>query len=811
MNTLLQDLRYALRQLRKNPGFALVAILTLALGIGANTAVFSAVDAVLLKPLPFAHPERLLAVDELDTRGVSHQGTFSYPDFFDWRAQNHTLAHLVSYRYDQFALSGQGKPRQIGGVIASWDLFPALGVQPSLGRGFTASEEQAGAHVAVISHGLWKQQFGGDPHVIGRVISLERRPCTIIGVMPAGFRFPVENPDVQIWTTLSFDAFTNGGHPMTEQRGARLFDALGVLRPGVTEAQARADLSAIAARLAQKYPGSNAYETAAWVQPELTGVTGPARPALLILLGAVGLVLLIACANIANLLLARATKRQREIGLRMAIGASRKRIVRQLLTESLALAVLGGAGGVLLAKASVALLVRLAGDSVPRLAETAINGPVLLFALGLALVTAALFGLAPAFQTTRVDLVETLKNGGYGSTLGREQLRRALVAGEVALGLILLAGAGVLIGSFVRMQNRTLGFRPDHLLTFSFELPQAKYTEGQSIDFERALISHICGLPGVRSAAGVFSLPLSGSDMNGSFNIEERPTPKGRHPAAQFSIVTPGYFHAMGIPVLEGRDFNAHDDVKTTPVAVVNQSFARRFFPGEDVIGKRIQPGASDQTGPAMHTIIGVVGDSRFVATQAEMPPMYYLVYPQLAWGTLTVVTRTSVAPMSLVPAMRAQVSALDPDEPIYDVRTMDELVANGMAQPRFQMILLGSFAAMALLLTLVGLYGVMSWSVARRTREIGVRMALGAPRPKVLRMVLSEALRLLAIGIGIGIAGSLAGARLLSALLFGVDPRSPQVLAGVCALMIVAGLLAALVPAWRAATIEPVEALRTE
>ena len=814
MSTLLQDLRFGLRMLAKNPGFTAVAVLTLALGIGANTAIFSVVNTVLLKPLPYAEPDRLVAAELMDTRGGPHPFPLSYPDFFDFRAQNHVFEHLVTFRNTTSTLTGAGTPVALDGEMVTWDLFPALGIQPQLGRGFLPSEEAAGAHVVVLSHTLWQTQFGGDPAIVGRTITLDQKPFTVIGVAPAGFVFPVNEPNLQFWTTIAVDREVQAGStPAAVQRGAHMLTALGRLKPGVSVEQARADLDVIAAALAKQYPDTNANFAQTSVRPELETLVGGSRTPLLILLGAVGLVLLVACANVANLLLARTASREQEIAVRSAVGASRGRVVRQLLTESLLLAVLGGVAGTALAEYALAGALPLGGRSIPRLAQSAIDGRVLAFSLALAFLTILFFGLAPALDASKVDFISSLKEGGRSNTSQHDRLRGALVTAQVALGSVLVTAAGLLMASFLHLERSDLGLKPDHLLTFWFSLPEHDYNAAQQVVFYDQLLEHMRALPGVQSAAGVWPLPFGGSDVSIGFNIEERPSAPSKWPVARIAIATPDYFHTAGIPLLKGRAFNDQDDLKAPRVLIVNKAFADKFFPGEDVLGKRITPGAR---GPGDHKetlreIVGVVGSAKQFAMEAAPQPIYYFPYKQLSWQPPVVVLRTAVPPRSLEAAIRKEMTTLDPTVPVFQVRTMEDLLSTQVAEPRFHTVLLGCFAGISLLITLIGLYGVMAYSVARRTHEIGVRIALGASRSTVLSMVLKRAVVLLAAGLALGLVASLAADRLLKSMLFSVSPLDPAVLGLSGLLVALTGLLAAYLPARRAAAMDAAVALRYE
>ncbi len=803
---LMNDLRYALRQLRKSPGYSLTVLMMLALGIGANTAVFSVVDAVMLRPLPYVQPQRLMEVTGFDERTAQIENTASYPDFFDWRARSRSFEHLVTYHDNSYTLAGAQRALHVDAQIVSWDLLPMLGVNPEVGRGFTSADEKKGSHVALISHSLWQTAFGGDKSIVGRGINLSGETYTVIGVMPATFRFPVDSPHTSLWTSLGAEEDS-----MLTNRGAHFTSVMGRLKPGVTVAQANLEMKAIAAQLAKAFPDSNTQHASATVIPEIRALLGDTRTLMLVVLGGVALVLLIACGNIANLQLARVRERQREIAVRAALGAGRAGIVRQLLVESLVLGVAGGAAGCALAYAATPAMLRLIGDSIPRAADAGVNSAVLAFALAISVGSAILFGLAPAIAASKTDLASTLQQGSRGSIGGQDWLRKSVLVAQVALGIVLTAGAGLLIASFVKLTHTNEGFNPDHLLTFTFETPDLAYKETRP-QFYREYFERLRALPGVQAASGSLLLPMTSDEIHISFENPEKPVPEGERPNAELTTISGDLFRTLQVPLIEGRDFNGADTLQAPQVMIVNQAFAQEYFPGEDPIGKKLKPGAGNGHGPAWRQIVGVVGNVRHSATQRELEPSMYLPADQLNhWCCLRTVVRTTVDPLSLEPAVRQLVTSMDANIPVTEVRTMNELLSLELAQPRFAMVLLGSFAALALVLTVVGLYGVMVYSVARRTREIGLRLALGAERTRVMRMVLRDAAVLLGAGIGIGLAAALISGPVLAKMLYGAGPRDPFILTMVCVGVAIAGMLAAYLPALRAASIEPMEALRTE
>jgi putative ABC transport system permease protein len=815
MGTLMQDMRFGIRMLSKNPGFAMIAVLTLALGIGANTAIFSVVNAELLRPLPFRDSGRLVSVATANSRMHSSNGSVSYPDFADWRSQNQVFEQMAAYTGATFTLTGQENPAHLEGASVSADTFDLLGVSPELGRTFQPGEDEANRRVVIISDHLWKQQFKRDPGIIGRTITLENEGFTVVGVMPANFRFPLQREPEAIWSTLSpLNETSDNSPPMVQHRGAHFLTCIARLKPGVTLAQAQAGMDVIASSLSKQYPDSNKYMSV-HLSLEQERLTGSIRPALLVMMIAVGFVLLIACVNVANLLLARATTRGREIAIRTAMGAGRSRVVRQLLTESLLLAIVAGVLGAALALWGSDVLVRLSPENLPRVGEIHIDGWVLAFTAGLSLLTGILFGLAPALQSTHSNIVEALKEGSLSMTAGRSRhaLRSSLVIVEMALALILLVSAGLLIRSLIRLQDVSPGFDPHNVMTASLDLPDVKYSDLRKAEFFRELIPGLEALPGVQSAAAVFPLPMSGDEIRTSFQIEGRPVAKSDEPHTSVRVVTPNYFRTMRIPLLQGREFTERDEASATQVLIVNQAFAQEFFPGQDPVGKHIRAGISN-SGPGtapMREIVGVVGNVKFEDLTTEFSPESYIPYGQLQFGSITIVARSSKDPEGLAKPIASAVQSLDKDLPTYAPKTVEQYLDGTIAVPRFNTFLLAIFAALAMILTAVGLYGVISYTVAQRTHEIGIRLALGAQPGDMLRLVVGQGVRLALSGVGVGLVAALGLTRFLSSLLFGVSSTDPVSFAAVVTMLFSVVLAACYIPARRAMRVDPMVALRYE
>jgi putative ABC transport system permease protein len=813
MNTLIQDIRFGLRMLLKSPSISVVATIALALGIGANTAIFSVVNAVLLRPLPFPNPDSLVAIFETDQQRGLSRGSHSYPNFFDLRAQNTVLEHVASYTSGDYIMTGRGEPARLQGVTVAADLFPVLGVQPMLGRTFLPDDDKpSSTRVAILSHDLFQKRFNSDPSLINQTITLDGKSFTVVGVMPRGFEFPIQNDPVELWTTLAGHA--SGKSPVTAQRGAHFLRVIGRLKPGVTQEQAQAELTAIASRLEQQYPDENTRKGLR-LESAHAALVGDIRPALLILLGAVACVLLIACANVANLLLARATSRHKEMAIRTALGASRARVIRQLLTESVLLSLLGGAIGLLLAVWWSDLLMALGKTNIPRAVEVGIDLRVLGFTLGVSLLTGLVFGLAPAFHSSKSELIDSLKEGGRGTSEGarRNKVRSGLVVVELAIAVVLLVGAGLLIQSLWRLQKVNSGLQPENVLTFNVGLSEVKYKYDRQSQFFIDLRNRLESTPGVESASTIFPLPLSGDRFSISFEIESRPLAPKDHPSGDFFTTGVGYFRTMGIPMINGRDFDDRDRHGSTPVVIITETFAKQHFPGEDPIGKRMKPGISsiEDEDSTMREIIGVVGDVRNRNLSTEARAAYYVPQTQVPFSQMVGVVKTTGEPRSLIPAVTKEVAAMDQDLPLFGVKSMEEYLSASVAAPRFSTTLLSIFAAVALVLTVVGLYGVMSYSVAQRTNEIGIRLALGAQARDVLVMIVKQASLLIMLGLAIGLAGAYALTRLIASLLFGVTAKDPFTFAAVAVLLAVVALMACYVPALRATKVDPMEALRRE
>ena len=797
------DLRFAVRQLIKNPGFTAVAVLTLALGIGANTAIFSIVNAVLLRPFLYRAPEHLVVIQERVSAGDSFSP--SYPNFVDWRAQNTAFDSIAAVRGDEsFNFTGAGEPERLQGRLVSAEFFSTLGVERLLGRDFLVEEDRPGTTPAVIlSYGFWQRRFGGDPDILGKQLTLNAQSFTVVGITPANFQFGME-ADVTVPIGLSAERFANRGRdPGT--------GVLARLKSSVSQQQGETDLNLVAARLEQQYPQTNKGRRVV-LTPLHESIVGNVRQPLLILLGAVGLVLLIACANVANLLLVRSSVRQKEMSVRVALGASRTTLVRQLLTESVLLAALGAALGMLLAFWGMRLLVSRLPDGIPRLQEAQVDAPALIFTLGVSLLTSLLFGLAPALQASRPSLTEGLKEGDRGSSGRRQRLRSMLVVGEVALTLTLLVGAGLLIQSFRRVLQVDPGFKAQNLLTMQVSVNNS---DGQQVaNFFEQLQQNVRRLPGVKSVAVSNGIPF-GSTNFPPFLIEGRPETENKPSGLRYHV-SPAYFQTMGIELIKGRLFTAEDTPATPSVAIIDEVLARRFFPNENPLGQRLKASAD---APGIE-IVGIVRHAEPNSLDAQGPPpaQFYFSFNQIPAEQLpgyvrriNLLTRTEVEPSSLASAVRGQVAALNKDQAVFNVRTMEQTVAQSVAARRFSMLLLTVFGILALALASLGIYGLMSYTVAQRTREIGVRMALGAQMSDVLKLMVGQGMKLALVGVVLGVVASVGLTQLMKTLLFGVSATDPLTFVVIASLLAVVALLACWLPARRATKVDPMEALRYE
>jgi putative ABC transport system permease protein len=811
MNTLWQDLRYGLRMLWKSPGFTLVAIIALALGIGANTAIFSVVNAMLLRPLPYSDPDRIVTLWEtnpnLTAKYLRTHNEASPANFYDWRGQQTVFDDIGAFRWNTFNLTGVDTPEQLLGNRATASLFRVLAVKPLLGRTFTEEEDRDGSpRVVVLSYGLWQRRFGGDPDIINRQISIDTESHTVIGVMPREFEFP--NASVEMWTPLALDSKD------AARRGAHYLYTRARLKSGVTLEQAQGEMNTIAARLRQQYPDTNADRDVRVVRTQ-DDTNEQLRPALFVLFAAVGFVLLIACANVANLSLARSSARHKELSIRAALGASRARMIRQMLTESVLLSTMGGVGGVLLAMWGLDLVTA----SVPRdyalsfhgWNQIKLDGWVLAFTMLVAVATGLLFGIVPALQATKTDLNESLKEGGGrgSASHARRRFRDGLVIAEVALALVLLVGAGLMFKSFARMLDVQPGFDPHGVVTMGLGLPEARYAKPEQwTQFYKQLLEKLRAEPGVESASVINYLPMGGSGGTTTFIIDGRPAPpKGQNPEANFRAASSDYFKTLRIPLLKGRAFTDQDTADKPLVAIVNETFARTFFSGEEVIGKRLRD--PDGTNPT--EIVGVVSDVKHWGLDDEPEPYLYMAHAQSPDPGMTIAVRSAIDPSAMAATVRRDVQTFDRDLPVFDIKSLEQRVEESGSQKRLTVYLLTVFAAVALLLAAVGIYGVLAYSVAQRTHEIGIRMALGAQTRDVVRLVLRQGMVLALVGVVAGVLASLALTKLIKAMLFHVSPTDPATFALVSVALASVALVACLVPARRATKVDPMIALRYE
>ena len=802
MGTLLRDLRYGIRMLIRKPGFTAVAVVTLALGIGANTMIFSVVNAVLLSPLPFPDSGRLVRIGETHAK---YTGNFTYASFLDLGHETESLENISAARFWSDNLTDGGEPEQVSIMLVSANFFHALGVQPLLGRTFFPEEDTPGRdNVVVISHQLWQRRYGGDPNLIGKVITVGANQRTVIGVMPSGFQSDVLfSGQYDLWAPLV------PGGLLHDNRRSHLLAVIARLKPRGTIAQAEAELAALAAGIEQQNPGVDDPELGVTVIGLQERLVAPLRPALIVLLCAVCCVLLIACANVANLLLARSAAREREIAIRIALGASRWRIARQLLTESALLALAGGAAGLLLAVWGVDSITALAPANLPRIDEVRIDGRVLGFTLFSSLLTGILFGIAPALQLPRLSIHDVVKDGGRGSTgVRRRWLRHFLVVSEVAIALVLLIGAGLLINSFWRLQQVDRGFNAENVLTLNLTLSRQSKND-QQVAFLGEVLERAAQVPGVRSVGVTSTLPLRGGPAT-TFVIEDRqPVDLGDEPSADIRVIDSNYFRTMGVPLRAGRVFAETDTAAAPRVMVINETLAKRFWPGEDPIGKRIT--MKDWGPPLTGEIVGIAGDVKADGLDSENRPMIYWPYPQFPVIFNTIVARTEGDPLRLVGAIKNQIWSVDPDQPVASVSTMEQVLAGSVAPRRFNALLIGLFAAVALALAAVGIYGVISYAVSQRTHELGIRVALGAQGSDVLKLVVGQGMALAVTGVGLGLAAAVWLTRLMSTLLFGVSPTDAPTFVAVAVLLTAVALAACVVPARRATRVDPMVALRYE
>jgi putative ABC transport system permease protein len=830
-----QDLRYGIRMLRQRPGFTFAAVIALALGIGANTAIFSVVNAVLLRPLPFADPDRLMVIWQTAQQGEFSQISLAYPNYDELRKQCQVCEDVGawnSYNYTRFALTGGAQPEQAQYAVVSASLFSVLGVKPALGRAFLPEEDRPGAaRVAIIGHDLWQRRWAGDSKLIGQTATLDGQSYTVVGVMPPGFAFPKFPSDVQLWVPLSGDPFL--GRRFSP--GTRYLNVMARLKVGATLAQAEAEMNTIARRIEQADPQFNRGLS---LRPTLLHLqlTGHLRLALFTLLGAVGFVLLIACANVANLLLARAASRRREIAVRLALGASRWRLARQLLTESLLLSLLGGAAGLLLAAWGVEALSIIPYNApsyfVPYNVthdQITLDGRVLGFTFALSILAGVIFGLAPAVQSSRPDVNAALKGdsaSGAAGSRGRPYVgaRESLVVAEVALSLTLLVGAGLMIKSFAHLQEVDPGFEPERVLTADLSLPRAKYPNGQKVAaFHDQLLARLAALPGVVASGLSSSLPLGGTNEDTAFFIDGRPLldPRDR-PHTHPRTISPDYFRAMGIRMIEGRAFTEQDQAQALRVTIINETMARRFWPGQSALGKRValdleamrffpdRPPQLDLTA-GMREIVGVVRDVRHEGLETEPKPEMYVPDRQKPEREMNLVIRAAAGPASLTSAVREAVAAIDPDQPVAGIKPMSRLLTDSVAKPRFNYLLLTAFATVALILTITGVYGVMSYAVAARTREMGIRLAMGARNREVVKLVVGQGMKPVIAGVALGLAGAYALTRIMATLLFNVSATDPTIFIGMAAMLSIVAMLACYLPARKATKVDPVSALRSE
>lgn len=801
------DVRFAFRQLGRNPGFAITVVATLALGIGATTAIFSLVNAVLLRPLPFPESDQLMWLSEQDHSlpGVVAE-SLSYPNYFDWRARSHSFSGMASYNGTSMTMQLRGESQRIDAEVVSANLFDVLGVAPALGRDFNWDDEKPDHRTIMLSYAFWQSRFGAARDIAGTAVELNGQSYTVVGVMQKGFHFPVDGQPPALWMSI---AHQKGA---LTQRGMTILSAVGRLKPGIPVERAKAELSKIAGDLARQYPDSNKPLYSALVEPELQHLTGDTRPVFRILFGAVVLVLLIVCANVAGLLLARCSRRSAEFALRTAIGASRAAIVRQMLVECVTLSLCGGLAGVGLAWGLLRAAVNLMPRDIPRISQASIDSRVLLFDVGISLVTGVLFGILPALRMSRSAPANAMREGsrGVAGSRSRHELHNLLVIAQTAIGLVLLVSSGLLIRSFVRILSVPPGFDPQHLVSARVGVTRLK--DDQYVPFFEQLVERVRSLPGVQSVSAGWPMPMSDNHAGISFNIEGRPIAKGDEPSEALGLAMPGYFATMRIPILAGRDFTAQDNHQGQPVMMVNQAFADKYFRGQNPIGQHVQVRIGDGVmGDPMRQVVGVIGNVKALGLTAAAEPEYYLPYAQAVVTNPYLVIRMSGDPLLIEKPLRTLVHDVDPRAPVYQVETLEDYISKWAAAPRFQTFVLTCFAAMALVLAAVGLYGLLSYMVAQRTLEIGLRMALGAQRGDVLAMIVRRGLRFAVVGVLVGVAASAVVTRLLVGILYGVRPSDPVTFAATSGLLVVVSAVASAIPAYRAARLDPMTTLREQ
>lgn len=816
----MQNLRHSLRSLIKQPLFSGIVILTFALGIGANSAVFSVVNAVLLRPLPFPEPQNLVMALIYDVRSgaveISEDQTCSYPDFADWRSQNRVFEQMGVYSNNALTtLTDSGEAIHVQGEAISANLFSLLRVQPILGRGFLSNEDEPGNRVVILSHALWQRQFAGDREIVGKSLTFNGEKFEVVGVMAEGFEFPIGKFSPEVWTTMSIlRESKDGGKPMTEQRGNDFLRCVARLKPNVSVDQAQANMDTIAATLRQQYPDSNA-SVGLKVVPFARALVANAHSGLVMLFAMAGCVLLVACVNVVNLLLARSISRQKEISIRTALGAGRWHIVQQLLSESVVLAAAGGALGFTIAIWALDSLKAFLPPDIPRIADVSPDWRVLCFTAAISLGAALLAGLLPAWRASHPNIAGAINESARGSTEAARsgRTRSLLVVAEIVLALVLLASAGLLVQSFLRLQKVHPGFDPTNVITARLALPDTGYSKPeQAAAFFRKMLANVSASPGINSAAGAWWIPLSGSEIVFTFNIDERPIPKSQLPIAQVNVITNDFFKTVRVPLLRGRDFNAHDDHNAPKVAIVTESFAREFFPGEDPIGKRITPNGSSEPGdPPSREIIGVVGDLHLISLGAAPKSQIYLPHEQFGIGMMSIFVRSQMSQASLMSTLRGAIDQIDKNIPVYRIRTLPDYLSQSIAQPRLNATLVGLFALIALLLAAAGIFGVMSYAVTQRTQEIGIRLALGAQRYDVLRLIIVQGMRFVGAGIVLGLIGVFVCTRLLQSLLFGIGATDLGTLVFVSVVLSGVAFVACVVPARRASLVDPIKALRAE